>query len=90
MSEHPAVSLDKNLSQNPPRPRPWRIWFVARRGERGVANATWASRNKAMGQNRPIPSGLHPKGASAALPRLPVRRVLYCAARLALYRDKAA
>jgi hypothetical protein len=41
-------------------------------GERGIANATLASRNKARAQNRPVPKGLHLKCAPAVLPRLPV------------------
>ena len=43
--------------------------------------------NKATGQNRPVPKGLRPKCAPAALPRLPVRQVLCCAVRLATYME---
>ena len=47
---------------------------MARRGERGAANAKRASRNKARSQNRPVPKGLR---------CLSVHRVLCSAARLA-------
>jgi hypothetical protein len=38
--DYAGKCLVQNLSHNPPRPRPRRFWFLARRGECDVAVAT--------------------------------------------------